>query len=67
MPLKYASRAASQLVLQSVLDDIEIKKNSERLLQIIAISRKDDAGDHYLKNYFYTPAALNSFRQFSIN
>ncbi|MBL0232512.1 MAG: hypothetical protein IPQ08_02470 [Chitinophagaceae bacterium] len=67
MTLKYASRAAGELVFQFVLDSIEQKKKSNYLQEIIAMGRTDRVWYQFLSNFFETTETVDFSWKFSMN
>jgi hypothetical protein len=67
MTLKYASRAARELVFQFVLESIEQKKKSQYLQEIIAMGKKDRVWNQFLNNFFESANSIDFSWKFSSN
>ena len=67
MTIKYASRAARELVFQFVLDSIEQKKKSSYLQDIMAMGKKDRVWNQFLNNFFTDSENLEFSWKFSSN
>ena len=67
MTLKYASRAARELVFQFVLDSIEQKKKSTYLQEIIAMGKKDRVWNQFLNHFLEENNSIEFNWEFSTN
>ena len=67
MTIKYASRAARELVFQFVLDSIEQKKKSSYLQDIVAMGKKDRVWNQFLNKFFTDSENLEFSWKFSSN
>ncbi len=67
MTIKYASRAARELVFQFVLENIEQKNKSSYLQEIVAMGKKDRVWNHFLNNFFEASDNIDFHWKFSSN
>ncbi len=67
MTIKYASRAARELVFQFVLDSVEQKKKTSYLQEIVAMGKKDRVWNQFLNKFFEASDNIDFCWKFSSN
>ncbi len=67
MTLRYPSRAAKELVLQHVLENIEEKKRAKYLQEIISLGKSNKVWIQFLTEFLAKPSRKFSSRAFSNN
>lgn len=63
----YTSTATKKLLLQYVMENIEIRKRSNDLLEIILIGKKHHVWMKALNQYFEVPDSVNALKILSNN
>jgi hypothetical protein len=67
MTVKYSSHASKQLILQYVLENIEFKKRSRYLQEIVTMSKDNEILGKMLTNFFGSGLKKNPLKAFCKN